>query len=169
VGLGDGLMAKMTIKGTDELELKLSKLGNKSTQIAKNVVMAGAQPIADEIRKGLQSLPVDTLKQLKPGEKFNVSPSGEIKDLLNSLGIARPDVDRNGNVNTKVGFKGYGSYPTKKYPKGVPNKLIARSIESGSSVRQKKPFVRQAVNRSKKKSLEEMQKKCDEEMKIIFE
>ena len=44
-------MAKMTIKGIDELALKISKLGEKSTEIAKDVVMAGAQPVADEIRK----------------------------------------------------------------------------------------------------------------------
>jgi hypothetical protein len=167
--VGDDLMAKMTIKGTDELALQLSRLRNKSTEIAKDIVMAGAQPVADEIRRGLESLPVDELKQLKAGEKFNVSAYGELKDLAESLGIAPPDIDNAGNVNTKVGFKGYGSYPTKNYPKGVPNKLIARSIESGSSVRQKQPFVRQAVNRSKKKALEEMQKKCDEEIKIIFE
>lgn len=162
-------MAKMTIRGTDELELKLSRLGKMSTKIAKDVVMAGAQPVADEIRRGIESLPVDELKQLKTGEKFNVSAYGELKDLAESLGIAPPDIDGAGNINTKVGFDGYGSYPTKKYPKGVPNKLIARSIESGSSVRQKKPFVRSAVNRSKKKSLEEMQKKCDEEIEIIMD
>jgi hypothetical protein len=169
VGLGDGLMAKFSIKGTDELELKLSQLGKMSTKIAKDVVMAGAQPVADEIRRGIEGLPVDELKQLKASEKFNVSPYGELKDLADSLGIAPPDIDGAGNINTKVGFDGYGSYPTKKYPKGVPNKLIARSIESGSSVRKKTPFVRTAINRSKKKSLEEMKKKCDEEIKIIFE
>lgn len=162
-------MAKMTIKGTDELALKLSKLGKMSVEIAKDVVMAGAQPVADEIRKGLESLPVDELKQLKDGETFNVSPYGEIKDLLDSLGITKPDVDGAGNVNTKIGFDGYGSYPSKKYPKGLPNPLLARAIESGSSVRKKMPFVRSAVKRSKKKALEEMQKKCDEEIKIIFE
>ncbi len=162
-------MAKMTIKGTDELALQLSKLGNKSTEIAKDVVMAGAQPVADEIRRGLESLPVDELKQLKNGEKFDVTPYGELKDLSDSLGITKPDVDGAGNVNTKIGFDGYGSYPSEKYPKGLPNPLLARAIESGSSVRQKKPFIRQAVNKSKKKALEEMQKKCDEEIKIIFE
>lgn len=162
-------MAKFAVKGTDELEIKLSQLGKMSTNIAKNVVMAGAQPVADEIRRGIQSLPVDELKQLKAGEKFNVSPYGEIKDLADSLGIAPPDVDGNGNINTKVGFDGYGSYPTKKYPKGLPNKLLARAIESGSSVRKKKPFVRTAINRSKNKSREEMKKKCDEEIRIIME
>jgi len=162
-------MAKMTIKGTDELALQLSKLGKMSVEIAKDVVMAGAQPVADEIRKGLQSLPIDNLKHLKDGEIFNVTPYGELKDLSDSLGITKPDIDNAGNVNTKIGFDGYGSYPSKKYPKGLPNPLLARAIESGSSVRKKRPFVRTAVNRSKKKALEEMQKKCDEEIKILFE
>lgn len=162
-------MAKMTFKGTDELALQLSKLGKMSAVIAKDVVMAGAQPVADEIRRGLESLPVDELKQLKVGEKFNVSAYGELKDLADSLGIAPPDIDNAGNANTKIGFDGYGSYPSEKYPNGLPNPLLARAIESGSSVRKKRPFIRQAVNKSKKKALDEMRKKCDEEIKIIFE
>ena len=162
-------MAKMTIKGTDQLELQLSKLGNMSTKIAKDVVMAGAQPVADEIRKSLRSLPVDSLRHLKDGDELNVVTSGGLKDLDDSLGIAPPDVDRNGNINTKIGFHGYGSYPSKKYPKGLPNQLLARAIESGSSVRKKNPFIRKAVNRAESTALKEMAKKCDEEIKLIIE
>lgn len=141
-------MAKMTLKGTDELELKLSQLGKRSTELAKDVVMAGAQPVADEIRKGLN--------QNLQGSKY--SKGG----LLKSLGIAPPGVDGQGNVNTKIGFDGYDS-------NGVPNQLKARVMESGSSKIKKRPFIRPAVNRSKKKALEEMQKKCDEEIKLIME
>ncbi len=141
-------MAKMTIKGTDELELQLSKLGTMSTKITKDVVMAGAQPVADEIRKGLQA-------NLQ-GSKYSKG------DLLDSLGIAPPDVDSQGNVNTKIGFDGYDS-------KGVANQLKARVMESGTSKIKKRPFVRPAINRSKNKSLEEMQKKFDKEIKIIME
>jgi len=162
-------MAKMTVKGTDELELQLSKLGTMSTKIAKDVVMAGAQPVADEVRNGIRTLPVDGLRYLKDGDELNVVTSGALKDLDDSMGIAPPDVDRNGNINTKIGFHGYGSYPSKKYPKGLPNQLLARAIESGSSVRKKNPFIRKAVNRSKKRALEEMQKKFDEEIEIIIE
>jgi len=170
MGFRGGMMAKMTIKGTDELALQLSKLGNMSTKIAKDVVMAGAQPVADEIRASIYySLPDDTLRILRQGEKFDGVQSGEKQDLLDSLGITPPDIDNAGNANVKVGFDGYGSYETDAYPAGVPIPLLARAIESGSSIRQKNPFIRQAVNRSKKKALEEMQKKCDEEIKIIFE
>ena len=141
-------MAKMTIKGTDGLELQLSKLGTMSTKIAKDVVMAGAQPVADEIRKGLQA-------NLQ-GSKYSKG------DLLDSLGIAPPDVDSQGNVNTKIGFDGYDS-------EGVANQLKARVMESGTSKIKKRPFVRPAVNRSKKKALEAMQKKFDEEIELIIE
>lgn len=141
-------MAKMTIKGTDKLELQLSKLGTMSTKIAKDVVMAGAQPVADEIRKGLQAN--------LAGSKYSKG------DLLDSLGIAPPGVDNQGNVNTKIGFDGYDS-------NGVANQLKARVMESGSSKQKKKPFVRPAVNRSKKRALEAMQKKFDEEIKLIIE
>ena len=141
-------MAKMTIKGIDELALKLSQLGSMSTKIAKDVVMAGAQPVADEIRKGLQA-------NLQGSEHAT-------GDLEESLGIAPPDVDSRGNVNTKIGFDGYDK-------KGVANQLKARAIESGTSTQKKKPFVRTGVNRSKKKAIEEMNKKFDEEIKLIIE
>ena len=141
-------MAKMTIKGTDELELQLSKLGTMSTKIAKDVVMAGAQPVADEIRKGLQA-------NLQ-GSKYSKG------DLLGSLGITPPGVDSQGNVNVKIGFDGYDS-------KGVANQLKARVMESGTSKIKKRPFVRPAVNKSKKRALEAMQKKFDEEIEIIIE
>jgi HK97 gp10 family phage protein len=141
-------MAKMTIKGTDQLELQLSKLGNMSTKIAKDVVMAGAQPVADEIRKGLENN--------LAGSKYSKG------DLLDSLGIAPPGVDNQGNVNTKIGFDGYDS-------NGVANQLKARVMESGSSKQKKKPFVRPAVNRSKKRVEEAMQKKFDKEIKLIIE
>ncbi len=141
-------MAKMTIKGTDELEIQLSKLGTMSTKIAKDVVMAGAQPVADEIRKGLENN--------LAGSKYSKG------DLLGSLGITPPGVDSQGNVNAKIGFDGYDS-------EGVANQLKARVMESGTSKIKKRPFVRPAINRSKNKSLEEMQKKFDEEIELIIE
>ena len=69
-------MAKMTIKGTDELALKLSKLSANSQKIAENVVRAGANPLADEIRANLE-------KNLQ-GSKYSEG------DLLDSMGISPP-------------------------------------------------------------------------------
>jgi len=159
-------VARIEIRGFDELELQLSKLADP--ELAKDVVMAGAQPVADEIRKSIEALPEDKFRRLKKGEVFIGVPRQQKQDLLDSLGIAPPDVDYDGNTNTKIGFDGYGKIPTKKYPKGVPNQLLARAVESGSSVRKKTPFIRKAVNKSKKLAEAEMQKKLDEKIEIIM-
>jgi hypothetical protein len=159
-------MARMEIRGFDELELRLSKLADP--ELAKDVVMAGAQPVADEIRKSIEALPEDKFRYLKKNEVFTGVPKQQKQDLLDSLGITPPDIDFDGNTNTKIGFDGYGKIPTKKYPKGVPNQLLARAVESGSSVRKKTPFIRKAVNKSKKLAEAEMQKKLDEKIEIIM-
>lgn len=138
-------LARMTIQGTGELELKLSRLSDP--ELAKEIVWAGAQPVADEIRKGLE-------KNLK-GSKYSEG------DLLGSLGIAPPDVDYQGNTNTKVGFSGYDS-------KGVANTLKARVMESGKSGQKKRPFIRKAVTKSKSIAIKKMQEKLEEKIDFIM-
>jgi HK97 gp10 family phage protein len=167
MGVGADLMARMTIKGIDEFAFKLSKLGSDAPKIAKKVVMAGAKPVADEIRKNLtenindpQYAGVEDGKLLK--QRYRKSLRGlknSSGSLLESFGIAPPDVDHKGNTNTHIGFEGYDD-------NGVPNALKARAMESGTSTLRKRPFVRPAVNKMRKKSIDEMGKKLDEEIKI---
>lgn len=153
-------LAKMTIKGVDEYALKLSKLGKDADEIAKKVVMAGAQPVADEIKKNLlDNLHDPAYVGLGDGGAWGVKHYKFKGDLLESFGIAPPGVSRDGNTNTKIGFEGYDS-------KGVPNALKARAMESGTSTLRKRPFVRPAVNKMKGKAIEEMGKTLDEEIKI---
>ena len=153
---GDALkMQELTFAGDDELLKKAAK--------------AGADPVADEIRRRLQNLPEDEYRRLDPGEVFTGLPPGQKQDLLDILGVTPPGKDYKGFVNVKVGFDGYGSFPTNKYPDGVPNALIARATESGSSVRRKTPFVRPAVNATRKKAVEEMDKTITDGLKKIFE
>jgi HK97 gp10 family phage protein len=139
-------MAKMTIQGFDEYADKLSKLGSAAPEIAKRAVRAGINPLADEVRKGLE-------KNLQ-NSKYSTG------DLLDSLGITPVDVDKNGVYNAKVGFSGYDR-------KGVPNALKARAMESGTSRQPKKPFMRPAVNRAKKRVLEEMGRSIDADLRIF--
>jgi HK97 gp10 family phage protein len=145
MGMGDGLMAKMTVNAGADYALKLSRLGKDSAEIAKKVVMAGASPVANEIRKNLEA---------------NLAGSKHSNgDLIASFGVAPPDIDDRGNTNTKIGFEGYDS-------KGVANALKARAMESGTSTQKKKPFVRPAVNKMRGRAIDEMGKKLDEEIKI---
>lgn len=165
MGGGELARLKLDLSGIDELEMQLSKLS--STDISMAVVGAGAQPLADEIRKSLDALPEDKFRRLKPNEVFSGVPKQQKRDLQNSLGVTPAKVDRNGNANIKVGFDGYGSFKTKKYPNGLPNQLLARSIESGSSVRVKTPFARVGALKAKNKVIKAMQDELDKQVRKI--
>lgn len=132
-------MAKFTFNAGEDYALKLSKLGTASEEIAKKAIYEGAKIVADEI------------KARTPRD------SG---DLADSLGITPISRDNDGNWTAKVGFDGYDS-------RGVPNQLKARVIESGTSTQKKKPFVRPAVNATKKRVTKKMEEVIDEEIKKL--
>lgn len=136
-------MGKMTITGLEEFESQLKALGDQSTTVIHAALYAGAGKLLEEVKKSIQALPEDEgYKQ--PGELRKVCTHAEKQALLTHIGIAKHDPD-----TTAIGFDGYTDYVTKKYPRGVPVPLIARSIESGSSVRQKWPFLRKTGNAAK--------------------
>lgn len=161
-------MARMTFRASEEYELKLLKYQQRSPEIIKAAIYAGAKVVADAIKKALDALPTDTFRFLRNGEKFNGPTSHEKEDLQAAFGVTPITLGKDGNYSAKIGFDGYGSIPTNKYPNGVPNQLVARSIESGSTVRKKTPFVRTAVNRVKKAAQEAMAKAADAEIEKIY-
>ena len=85
---------------------------------------------------------------------------------MDGFGVS-PLQDDSGYRNVKLGFDGYNSVKTKKYPQGQPNALIARVTESGSSYREKTPFIRPAVNAARKPAEKAGQAKIDEKIKSI--
>lgn len=162
-------MANITFKGLDEFGEKLRQLEEafSSDEPLERAIIAGSEPVADAIRAGIQHIPSEDFRFLRGEDAFHSIANSEKQAL--DAGFGRTPVRRLGeNINTKLGWDGYGNHPTKKYPKGVPNQLIARAVESGSSVRQKHPFVRSAVNRTRQKALKEMEKSIDEDTKKII-
>lgn len=164
-------MAKISFKKQSAYFEKLQKLESEVTKgaVIERAVADGAGVVADKIRQSLDGLPSEPFRHLKKGEQFGVLSESEKKDLSEGFGLAPIMRDKNGFVHTKAGFDGYGSHPTRSYPQGVPNQLVAASVESGSSVREKRPFVRPAVNASRKEAIEAMEKSIDDDMKKIFE
>lgn len=118
----------------EEYARKLSMLGKKSETVAKKALYKGANILADQMKSNL-------IKVIKAGDG----------DLVNSMGITPISVDKNGIINIKIGFDGYSGKGYKGFPKGTPNQLKARVLESGSSHQKKTPFIRPAVNVTKKK------------------
>lgn len=153
-------MAKITFKLGDDYLKKLEAMGAKSEEMAIKAVKAGAGVVTNQIRRNLTANLNDPESASSSGrsltKNFYNKTSGS---LLESLGITPVDRDKDGILQAKVGF-GDPDYD----PKGVANVLKARVMESGSSTIRKRPFVRPAVNATKKTAEVAMQKVIDEEI-----
>lgn len=164
-------MAKMIVMGINEYTRKLEKLGKSGEKIAGKAIYSAAGIVADKIKENISSLETvsdtENLRAYKNGGKSRLTVRQKA-DLLSSFGISPMEMDDKGYYNVKLGFDGYNSIRTKKYPKGQPNQLIARVVESGSSYMDKQPFIRTAVQSAKKSAEEEMQRVIDEETKKIM-
>lgn len=158
-------MAQIRVnKGLEDLANMLAGISKAGDAIGKMATYEGAKVIADGIRTSINSLVVDTPRWLKDGDYYSVLVRQDKEDLANSLGIAEITHDEDG-VHTVIGFAGYGRHKTKKYPKGLPMPMIARAVESGSSVRRASPFVRPVVSAKRKEAKTAMIKAGDEAIK----
>lgn len=164
-------MARISFQKDSEYFAKMQELERQAEgrEFIKEAVRQGAAPVADAIRDKLEKLPEQTFQRLPEGEVFKGISESQKEDLLNGFGLAPIQVSRNGFVHTKAGFEGYGSFPTPTYPKGVPNQLLAASVDSGSTVRQKIPFIAPAVKESRTEAVSAMEAVIDRKMKDIFE
>lgn len=158
-------MAEIISVGVDELDKLLGELAGAGTAIAKMSVYDGAGVVADAIREEIMGLPTEKPRKLRDGERMHVIVEDDKRDMADGLGISTIE-SRAGSTRAVIGFAGYTRHKTKKYKKGVPIQMIARSIESGSSVRAKNPFIRRAVARSKDEArramIERANKQIDE-------
>ena len=170
-------MARIRFSGLEDYELRLSKLTAKTEEIAGKAIHAGADIITNAIRANIEALPASNDKAgLIAYQKKEPAPLTQTakQGLLDSLGIT-PMQDDGGYYNVKIGFdgpdgeRGYNDLRTQKYPKGQPNVLIARSLESGSSIAQKHPFVRPAINASRKQAENAMAKVIDQELENLMD
>ena len=137
-------MAVVNYKLPDEILEKMTKLGEKSDEVIKKVLQEGAEPLYDVAKQNLKgSIGRDTKQE-----------SRSKGDLLKSIRITWPFLDRNGNWSIKVGCEGIDS-------KGVSNALKASVLEHGKSNQVAKPWLKPSGSKAKKA--------CIEKMKEVFE
>lgn len=165
-------MAKISFAGIDEYAKVLDVLDKESDEILKSAVYKGAALVADEIKQEIKNLPVEEGKNGlapvgTPEHKLTGVTRRQKADLIDSFGLA-PIKNDDGYIQTKAGVDGYGSVKTETYPKGVPNVMLMRSIESGTSFREKKPIFRKATNRARKRAQQQMEKEIDDQLKRMF-
>lgn len=166
-------MAKFTVKGIDEYTAALERLSDKAEESIKETVYEGAGIIADSVKAALYSIPIDEgtnglPKYGTPENKLNGVSRKQRADLIESMGLS-PIKESSTGIDTKIGWDGYGSVKTKAHPQGVPNVLLMRSIESGTSFMQKTPVIRKAVSKARKTAeramINKMTEKIEEAMK----
>lgn len=152
-------MAKLKMQGLEKYEQQLLKLKNISREAIGQAIYEGAGIVADQVMANIQSLPVDERGYTKEGTLHGVT-SLQKAGLAEGFGIAKLQ-DEGGYAHVKLGFNGYNGVKSKRYPNGQPNSMIARSVNSGSSFRDRIPFVDNAVNAKKSAAEQAMIKKFD--------
>lgn len=156
-------MAKWIVgKGLNNYIAYLQSIEAVTDEMIGEAVYDMAKVVADKVRANIEALPAvsNEANIATYREGYSRLSEPEKQGLLDGFGIS-PMQNDNGFVNVKLGFDGYNSIKTKKYPNGEPNALIARVTESGSSYRQKTPFMRTAVNASRKEALEKGREAVD--------
>lgn len=162
-------MAKFVVgKGLDNYIAYLQKISLLSSDMVGEAVYDMAKVVADKVRANIEALPAVSnaanIATYKQGISRLSEP--EKQGLLDGFGVS-PIQNNDGYVNVKLGFDGYNSVKTKKYPNGQPNALIARVTNSGSSYRQKTRFVDKAVSATRKQAEEAGQAKIDEKIRAV--
>lgn len=164
-------MAKFIIgKGLDSYIAYLQRINLFTDEVVGEAVYDMAKVVADKVRSNIEALPAapkgKTTYYVTETRIMSELSEEQKKGLLEGFGIS-PAQNDNGFVNVKLGFDGYNSVKTKKYPNGQPNALIARVTNSGSSYRQKTRFVDKAVSATRKQAEEAGQAKIDEKIEAI--
>ena len=160
-------MARITVTEGSSFAEHLEALAGQTDEIAKKGLYEGAKIVADRIKVNLDALPVEKSRWLKEGEKYEGITEAEKSGLASCFGITSMKQSA-GAIHLRIGFAGYvNSHYSKKYPHGLPAQVIARSIESGSSVRAKKPFMRNAVAATKETAKAKMCETIENEIKSI--
>lgn len=155
-------LATFQFKGLEEYALKLSNLVADTEEIAGKAIYKAAGLVTDAVRKNIASLPERKGYGTPERPLRGVTAKGK-KGLLAGLGIT-PLGNKDGYWNVKIGFDGYNTVKTKKYPRGQPNQLVARGVESGTSWLEKTPFVAPATRKTRKAAIAAMQEVIDTEL-----
>ena len=142
----------------------------KSTTVFKFALWEGASVAADELRTGVNGLQrVTDAAAIHAWEKLTPSliSVSQKNGLRSGLGVTK--IRLRGSIwSVRIGFDGYNSVVTKRWPNGQPNRMIAASCEHGSTAMLEQPFIRPAFQRCEAKIKEAMETKAKEKIEEIL-
>lgn len=142
-------MPTLDFPGIAEYTKQLEALGRGAEAACNLALFDGAKILADAVQEE-----IDTIPKLDPRDR---------KGLHDGLGIARFWAEK-GSVLTKIGWEGYNSWKTKRWPNGKPNALIARAQIRGTSWIRPNRFTARAARKANAACVEAMRKRLDAEI-----
>lgn len=154
--------ARVTQSGDTDFILELSRLQRGSREICEKALKAGADILADGFRDQIESIPVDE-RYVRDGEMKSGIKQIQKKGLLDGFGIS-PIRNEDGVYDVHLGWEGYNGLRSKSWPHGQPNKMIARSVNSGTSFLQAYPFINRAKSKYKKPAEKAMEETIADEL-----
>lgn len=145
-------MATITFGGLDEYHKELEQILRHVPKLINASLYDGAGVLAEAVQNEIVGLT----------ELSTVQRQG----LHDGLGIAHFWNEKGATV-TKIGFVGYNQKQTKRWPKGQPNAMIARSLIRGTSWMRANRFTNRAAKKAREKCIGVMQTRFDVELKRI--
>ena len=146
----------MKVDGMDELSRILQQLGDKAEAVAKRSLYEGAGIMADGFAKAAESIRTEPFR----GKKDHRLPSPEEKNaMIGRVGIAKFNTTGM-ETDTLVGLSA-GGY-VKIGSRNVAVRLIARSINSGTSFMEKQPVFRKAKTQFSKSASQAIVNKAEQ-------
>jgi len=135
-------MAKLSITLPEDLQIKLSKLGDRTDEICEKVLEAGGEVVLAKVKSNLSSV-------------LSGKSTGE---LLRSLGLSKPRLNRDGNYDIKIGFA------EPRRGTGKSNAKVATILEYGKHNQPPRPFMKPAQSQSKRAAIAAMENALNEEI-----
>lgn len=155
----------------DALERRFSLLASEATTIAKRSLYDGAAVAADSLRVSVNGLSrvsdAEAIQAHRTGTPTILSVSQK-NGLRKGLGISPMKV-KGKAISVKVGFDGYNSVKTKRWPDGQPNQMVAASCEHGSTAMVEQPFIRPTFESHRASILRAMIRTATKEIDRILE
>lgn len=143
---------KFTTVGLDSEIERFDALAGGIKKVIAFSIYDGAGVMANAQEAAIRALPVDSDSSHPFSGPLHVITAQDRDEMAEAVGISK-FFDTGDGSGTSISIEGYATRTEPKYPKGVPLIMMARSIESGSSVRAKNPFWRR-TERSAKEACE---------------
>jgi hypothetical protein len=145
-------MATIKFPGIAEYERQLERIGSEAPRLCGKALYSGANVLAEAVQEEISGL--------------TELSSAQRRGLHDGLGVAH-FWERDGVLQTKIGFDGYNAVKTKRWPRGQPNAMLARALIRGTSWLMPNRFTARAARKARQKATEAIRERFDNELEAL--